>query len=83
MKLEFMITKICKAVPSHDRLVPLVSLQKKVYMSILRKELPKLVALSSGTSNHQSLQNTVSEALAFLIYVLANSLVPVLMQMLD
>ncbi|XP_045798213.1 probable helicase CHR10 isoform X2 [Trifolium pratense] len=40
-------------------LVPLVSLQKKVCMSILRKELPKLVALSSGTSNHQSLQNTV------------------------
>ncbi|KAJ1430888.1 SNF2-related, N-terminal domain [Sesbania bispinosa] len=40
-------------------LVPLVSLQKKVYMSILRKELPKLLALSSGTSNHQSLQNIV------------------------
>ncbi|XP_027334923.1 probable helicase CHR10 isoform X2 [Abrus precatorius] len=40
-------------------LVPLVSLQKKVYRSILRKELPKLLALSSGTSNHQSLQNIV------------------------
>ncbi|XP_061367078.1 probable helicase CHR10 [Gastrolobium bilobum] len=40
-------------------LVPLVSLQKKVYLSILRKELPKLLALSSGTSNHQSLQNIV------------------------
>ncbi|KAK7293403.1 hypothetical protein RJT34_16268 [Clitoria ternatea] len=40
-------------------LVPLVSLQKKVYMSILRKELPKLLALSSGISNPQSLQNIV------------------------
>ncbi|KAK9911110.1 hypothetical protein M0R45_035033 [Rubus argutus] len=40
-------------------LAPLVSLQKKVYMSILRKELPKLLALSSGGSNHQSLQNIV------------------------
>lgn len=28
---------------------------KRVHMSILRKELPKLVALSSGTSNYQSL----------------------------
>ncbi|XP_057449387.1 probable helicase CHR10 [Lotus japonicus] len=34
-------------------LVPLVSLEKKVYVSILRKELPKLLSLSSGTSNHQ------------------------------
>lgn len=40
-------------------MAPLVGLQKKVYMSILRKELPKLLALSSGTSNHQSLQNIV------------------------
>ncbi|QCE10903.1 SWI/SNF-related matrix-associated actin-dependent regulator of chromatin subfamily A member 5 [Vigna unguiculata] len=40
-------------------LVPLVILQKKVYISILRKELHKLLALSSGTSNHQSLQNIV------------------------
>nr|KYP75614.1 hypothetical protein KK1_019805 [Cajanus cajan] len=40
-------------------LVPLVILQKKVYMSILRKELHKLLALSSGTSNYQSLQNIV------------------------
>lgn len=39
--------------------VPLVSLQKKVYVSILRKELPKLLSLSSGTSNHQSLHNIV------------------------
>ncbi|KAL2336893.1 hypothetical protein Fmac_011339 [Flemingia macrophylla] len=50
---------------SNNRLVPLVILQKKVYMSILRKELHKLLALSSGTgtSNHQSLQNIVSQAL--------------------
>ncbi|KAF5801133.1 putative DNA helicase chromatin remodeling SNF2 family [Helianthus annuus] len=40
-------------------MAPLVTLQKKVYMSILRKELPKLLALSSGTSNQQSLQNIV------------------------
>lgn len=40
-------------------MAPLVTLQKKVYMSILRRELPKLLALSSGTSNHQSLQNIV------------------------
>ncbi|KAG6747920.1 hypothetical protein POTOM_047811 [Populus tomentosa] len=38
-------------------MAPLVSLQKKVYTSILRKELPKLLALSSSASNHQSLQN--------------------------
>ncbi|KAF3968944.1 hypothetical protein CMV_007221 [Castanea mollissima] len=40
-------------------MAPLLSLQKKVYLSILRKELPKLLALSSGSSNHQSLQNIV------------------------
>ncbi|KAJ6722666.1 CHROMODOMAIN-HELICASE-DNA-BINDING PROTEIN 3-RELATED-RELATED [Salix koriyanagi] len=40
-------------------MAPLVSLQKKVYTSILRKELPKLIALSSSASNHQSLQNMV------------------------
>ncbi|XP_062073256.1 probable helicase CHR10 isoform X5 [Humulus lupulus] len=40
-------------------MAPLVSLQKKVYMSILRRELPKLLAFSSGASNYQSLQNTV------------------------
>ncbi|XP_059651621.1 probable helicase CHR10 isoform X1 [Cornus florida] len=40
-------------------MAPLVALQKKVYMSILRKELPKLLALSSGASSHQSLQNIV------------------------
>ncbi|XAR63236.1 DNA helicase [Bertholletia excelsa] len=40
-------------------MAPLVALQKKVYMSILRKELPRLLAFSSGGSNHQSLQNIV------------------------
>ncbi|XP_007052224.2 PREDICTED: probable helicase CHR10 isoform X1 [Theobroma cacao] len=40
-------------------MAPLLSLQKKVYTSILRKELPKLLALSSGSSSHQSLQNIV------------------------
>uniref|UniRef100_A0A0D3BPZ7 Helicase C-terminal domain-containing protein n=1 Tax=Brassica oleracea var. oleracea TaxID=109376 RepID=A0A0D3BPZ7_BRAOL len=40
-------------------MVPLVSLQKKIYMSILRKELPGLLALSSGASTHTSLQNIV------------------------
>ncbi|XP_038681651.1 probable helicase CHR10 isoform X2 [Tripterygium wilfordii] len=40
-------------------MAPLVNLQKKVYISILRKELPKLLALSSGASGHQSLQNIV------------------------
>nr|KAJ0217993.1 hypothetical protein LSAT_V11C300106060 [Lactuca sativa] len=41
------------------RMAPLVTLQKKVYMSILRRELPKLLALSSGTCSHQSLENIV------------------------
>ncbi|KAF2300322.1 hypothetical protein GH714_011945 [Hevea brasiliensis] len=40
-------------------MAPLVSLQKRVYASILRKELPKLLALSSAASNNQSLQNIV------------------------
>ncbi|XP_038876157.1 probable helicase CHR10 isoform X1 [Benincasa hispida] len=40
-------------------MVPLVNLQRKVYMSLLKKELPKLLALSAGSSNHQSLQNIV------------------------
>ncbi|KAK9273130.1 hypothetical protein L1049_017937 [Liquidambar formosana] len=42
-------------------IAPLVALQKKVYMSILRKELPKLLAFSSGSSNQQSLQNIVMQ----------------------
>ena len=41
-------------------MVPLVALQKSVYTSILRKELSRLLALASGTSNVQSLQNVVS-----------------------
>ncbi|KAL5571641.1 hypothetical protein UlMin_021238 [Ulmus minor] len=40
-------------------MAPLVSLQNKVYMSILRKELPKLLAFSSGGPSYQSLQNMV------------------------
>ncbi|KAL0862235.1 hypothetical protein Bca101_041353 [Brassica carinata] len=40
-------------------MVPLVSLQKKIYTSILRKELPGLLALSTGASTHTSLQNIV------------------------
>ncbi|ONK72933.1 uncharacterized protein A4U43_C04F25090 [Asparagus officinalis] len=40
-------------------MVPLTSLQKKVYMSILRRELPALLSLSSASSSHQSLQNIV------------------------
>lgn len=43
------------------RMAPLVVLQKKVYISILRKELPRLVAIASGTPNHQSLQNIVCD----------------------
>ncbi|KAL6586280.1 hypothetical protein OROMI_001268 [Orobanche minor] len=35
----------------------LTPLQKKGYVSILRKELPNLLALASGASNAQSLQN--------------------------
>ncbi|XP_031398610.1 probable helicase CHR10 isoform X3 [Punica granatum] len=40
-------------------IAPMVGLQKQVYMSILRKELPRLIALSSGASGQQSLQNIV------------------------
>ncbi|PIA34541.1 hypothetical protein AQUCO_03700074v1 [Aquilegia coerulea] len=40
-------------------MAPLVSLQKKVYLSILKKELPKLLAFSSGATNQPSLQNIV------------------------
>ncbi|KAK9151745.1 hypothetical protein Syun_010054 [Stephania yunnanensis] len=45
------------------RLAPLVPLQKKVYLSILRRELPMLLAFSSKAPNHQSLQN-ISVALS-------------------
>ncbi|KAH9300516.1 hypothetical protein KI387_012099, partial [Taxus chinensis] len=40
-------------------LAPLVPLQKKIYVSVLRKELPKLLLNFAGTSQHQSLQNIV------------------------
>ncbi|CAI9294412.1 unnamed protein product [Lactuca saligna] len=50
------------------RMAPLVTLQKKVYMSILRRELPKLLALSFGTCSHQSLENIVSQHLSFYAY---------------
>ncbi|CAI9280588.1 unnamed protein product [Lactuca saligna] len=42
-------------------MAPLVTLQKKVYMSILRRELPKLLGLSFGTCSHQSLENIVTQ----------------------
>ncbi|KAK8956805.1 putative chromatin-remodeling complex ATPase chain [Platanthera zijinensis] len=42
-------------------MVPFVALQRKVYMSILRRQLPALVSLSSGAHSHQSLQNTVMQ----------------------
>ncbi|KAL8500266.1 hypothetical protein ACS0TY_020030 [Phlomoides rotata] len=40
-------------------IAPLSPLQKKVYVSILRKELAKLLALASGGSGAQSLNNIV------------------------
>eukprot|EP01018_Ginkgo_biloba_P001772 Gb_15026 [translate_table: standard] len=40
-------------------LAPLVPLQKKIYVSVLSKELPKLLIGNSGTSHQQSLQNIV------------------------
>uniref|UniRef100_A0A7N0UQS7 Helicase CHR10 n=1 Tax=Kalanchoe fedtschenkoi TaxID=63787 RepID=A0A7N0UQS7_KALFE len=40
-------------------IAPMMGLQKKVYLSILRKELPKLLAYSSGAANLPSLQNVV------------------------
>lgn len=55
-----------------DRMAPLSPLQKKVYVSILRKELPKLIALASGASNAQSVHNIVSR---FLLNVAAMVLV--------
>ncbi|KAK9151787.1 hypothetical protein Syun_010096 [Stephania yunnanensis] len=45
------------------RVAPLVPLQKKVYLSILRRALPMLLAFSSKAPNHQSLQN-ISVALS-------------------
>ncbi|XP_042055983.1 probable helicase CHR10 [Salvia splendens] len=40
-------------------MAPLSPLQKKVYVSIIRKELPKLLALASKGTNAPSLQNIV------------------------
>ncbi|CAI9101311.1 OLC1v1038604C1 [Oldenlandia corymbosa var. corymbosa] len=40
-------------------MAPMVSLQRKVYASILRKELPKLIAFAAGASNTPSLRNIV------------------------
>ncbi|XP_019252245.1 PREDICTED: probable helicase CHR10 isoform X1 [Nicotiana attenuata] len=40
-------------------MAPLAALQKKVYMSILRKELTQLLALASGAPSTRSLQNIV------------------------
>ncbi|KAG0458946.1 hypothetical protein HPP92_022074 [Vanilla planifolia] len=42
-------------------LVPLVALQRKVYMSILRRELPTLISFSTGGRGHQTLQNIVMQ----------------------
>ncbi|KAJ1299232.1 hypothetical protein BS78_01G516100 [Paspalum vaginatum] len=40
-------------------MVPLTELQKKLYMSVLRKELQTLLSFTGGSSRHQSLQNIV------------------------
>ncbi|KAJ3669646.1 hypothetical protein LUZ60_011596 [Juncus effusus] len=40
-------------------LVPLVPLQKKLYVSVLRRELQTLLSFARGASSHQSLQNIV------------------------
>ncbi|XP_062209510.1 probable helicase CHR10 isoform X2 [Phragmites australis] len=38
-------------------MVPLTQLQKKLYLSVLRKELQTLLSFTGGSSRHQSLQN--------------------------
>ncbi|CAM8990986.1 unnamed protein product [Rhodiola kirilowii] len=40
-------------------MAPMMGLQKRVYLSILKKELPKLLAYSSRAANLPSLQNVV------------------------
>lgn len=40
-------------------MVPLTPLQKKLYLSVLRKELQTLLSFTGGSSRHQSLQNIV------------------------
>ncbi|XP_066164975.1 probable helicase CHR10 isoform X1 [Oryza sativa Japonica Group] len=50
------------ALPSLTELtvmVPLTPLQKKLYLSVLRKELQTLLTFTGGLSRHQSLQNIV------------------------
>ncbi|XP_040378802.1 probable helicase CHR10 isoform X2 [Oryza brachyantha] len=50
------------ALPSLTELtvmVPLTPLQKKLYLSVLRKELQTLLTFTGGSSRHQSLQNIV------------------------
>ncbi|KAF0932789.1 hypothetical protein E2562_012125 [Oryza meyeriana var. granulata] len=50
------------ALPSLTELtvmVPLTPLQKKLYLSVLRKELQTLLIFTGGLSRHQSLQNIV------------------------
>ncbi|XP_042435856.1 probable helicase CHR10 isoform X1 [Zingiber officinale] len=42
-------------------MAPLIPLQRKVYMSILRKELQTLLSLSLGSTSNQSLQNIVMQ----------------------
>lgn len=49
-------------------MAPLSPLQKKVYLSILRKELPKLLALASRGSSAQSLQNIVSPSMFYFYF---------------
>ncbi|KAJ6328359.1 hypothetical protein OIU77_010116 [Salix suchowensis] len=61
VKQQFKTLKMLPPLTEITVMAPLVSLQKKVYTSILRKELPKLIALSSSASNHQSLQNMVMQ----------------------
>jgi hypothetical protein len=41
------------------RMVPLTPVQKKIYLSVLRKELQTLLSFTGGSSRHQSLQNIV------------------------
>lgn len=40
-------------------MVPLTQLQKKLYISVLRKELQTLLSFTGGSSRHQSLHNIV------------------------
>ncbi|KAL6506211.1 putative helicase chr10 [Orobanche gracilis] len=55
----FMLRRTKNKLMESGIMAHLTPLQKKVYVSILRKELPKLLALASGASSAQSLQNIV------------------------